>query len=229
MTLAAILSLSIFVTIGSSPVDPAFGPVPIPCGASAQEQNTPPSSQAKPESSTNPQPVAPASSPQPQNSPAPAKKRPHHKKTSTPDCSPSPAPLKPPGNTPNGTAGSTSATPGTAHSATPTTANAKNPCPPPKVVVKDGGSDEPTIELTRGTSEQQASQQRYTTEQLRTATEENLKKLSGRQLTASQQEMVTQIKQFMDQAKSAVADEDLERGHSLAMKAHLLSEELIKP
>ena len=98
-----------------------------------------------------------------------------------------------------------------------------------KVVVKDGGSDEPTIELTRGTSEQQASQQRYTTEQLRTATEENLKKLAGRQLTASQQEMVTQIKQFMEQAKSAVADEDLERGHSLAMKAHLLSEELLKP
>jgi hypothetical protein len=83
--------------------------------------------------------------------------------------------------------------------------------------------------LTRGTSEQQASQQRYTTEQLRAATEENLKKLAGRQLTPSQQDMVTQIKQFMDQAKSAVADQDLERGHSLAMKAHLLSEELLKP
>jgi hypothetical protein len=83
--------------------------------------------------------------------------------------------------------------------------------------------------LTRGTSEQQASQQRFTTEQLTTATEENLKKLAGRQMNASQQEMVSQIKQFMEQAKSAVADGDLERGHSLAMKADLLSEELLKP
>jgi hypothetical protein len=229
MTLAAILWLSFFVLSGSSAGGPAFASGPSLRESATQDQNTPPSSQAKPASTANPQPAAAASSPQPQNSPAPARKRPHHKKTSTPDCSPSPAPLKAPGATPNGTADSTSAGSRTVQSAPPPAANAKNPCPPAKVVVKDGGSDEPTIELTRGTSEQQASQQRYTTEQLRTATEENLKKLAGRQLTASQQEMVTQIKQFMEQAKSAVADEDLERGHSLAMKAHLLSEELLKP
>ncbi|MGB7600661.1 MAG: hypothetical protein WBM24_10180 [Candidatus Sulfotelmatobacter sp.] len=223
MTLAAILSLSFFILSGSTAGGPAFASPPSLRESATQDQNNPPAVQTKPAPPTNPQP-APATSPEPQDSPAPAKKRPHHKKTSTPDCSPAPAPLKPPGNTPNGTAG-----PGNAQSAPPASANTKNPCPPPKVVVKDGGSDEPTIELTRGTSEQQASQQRYTTEQLRTATEENLKKLAGRQLTASQQEMVTQIKQFMDQAKSAVADEDLERGHSLAMKAHLLSEELLKP
>jgi hypothetical protein len=229
MTLAAILSLSFFILSGSSAGGPAFGSPPSLRGPAIQDQNNQPVAQPKPAPTTNSQPTPSASSPQPQNSPVPAKKRPHHKKTSTPDCSPSPAPLKPPGSAPNGTAGPTSAAPGTAHSAPPTTANAKNPCPPPKVVVKDGGSDEPTIELTRGTSEQQASQQRYTTEQLRAATEENLKKLAGRQLTPSQQDMVTQIKQFMDQAKSAVADQDLERGHSLAMKAHLLSEELLKP
>jgi hypothetical protein len=228
MTLAAILSLSVFLMIGSGPADRAVGSLPILRRSATQNQNNPPVSQA-PTPATNPQPAPPAASPQPQNSPAPARKPPHHKKTSTPDCLPSPAPLKLPGTTPKGTAGSTSAGSGTGQSAPPPSANAKKPCPPAKVVVKNGGSDEPTIELTRGTSEQQASQQRYTTEQLRTATEENLKKLSGRQLTASQQEMVTQIKQFMEQAKSAVADEDLERGHSLAMKAHLLSEELLKP
>ncbi|MFY9790281.1 MAG: hypothetical protein WA474_21595 [Candidatus Sulfotelmatobacter sp.] len=228
MTLAAILWLSFFVLSGSSAGGPAFASGPSLRESATQDQNNPPAAQAKPAPTTNSQPT-PAASPQPQNSPAPAKKRAHHKKTSTPDCSPAPAPLKPPSATPNGTAGSTSAGSGTGQSAPPPAANAKNPCPPAKVVVKDGGSDEPTIELTRGTSEQQASQQRYTTEQLRTATEENLKKLAGRQLTPSQQEMVTQIKQFMEQAKSAVADEDLERGHSLAMKAHLLSEELLKP
>jgi hypothetical protein len=41
--------------------------------------------------------------------------------------------------------------------------------------------------------------------------------------------MVSQIKQFMEQSKAAVAAGDLERGHNLALKAHLLSDELVKP
>jgi hypothetical protein len=61
------------------------------------------------------------------------------------------------------------------------------------------------------------------------ATEENLKKLEGHQLNASQQEMVSQIKQFMEQSKKAVADGDVDRAHNLALKAHLLSDELLKP
>jgi len=61
------------------------------------------------------------------------------------------------------------------------------------------------------------------------ATDENLKKIEGRQLTASQQDMVNQVKEFIDQSKKAVATGHLERGHNLAQKAHLLSEELVKP
>ena len=103
------------------------------------------------------------------------------------------------------------------------------PCPPPKVIIKNGGTDEPVVALKGNTSEEQASQQRFTTEQLTTATEENLKKIAGRQLKPGEQEMVSQIKQFMEQAKSAIAAGDLGRGHNLAMKAHLLSDELVKP
>jgi hypothetical protein len=33
----------------------------------------------------------------------------------------------------------------------------------------------------------------------------------------------------MDQSKTAVAAGDLARGHNLAQKAHLLSQELLKP
>jgi hypothetical protein len=61
------------------------------------------------------------------------------------------------------------------------------------------------------------------------ATTENLKKLQGRQLPASQQDTVNQIKQFMEQSKTAVAAGDLERGNNLATKARLLSDELVKP
>lgn len=59
-------------------------------------------------------------------------------------------------------------------------------------------------------------------------TEENLKKIAGRQLSPSQQDMVTQIRQFMDQSKHAVGAGDLERARTLAWKAQLLSEELVK-
>ena len=105
---------------------------------------------------------------------------------------------------------------------------ASPPCPPPKKVIRNGGSEEPTIQLVGGTNADHASQQR-STEQLMAATDENLKKIEGRQLTASQQDMVNQVKEFIDQSKKAVATGHLERGHNLAQKAHLLSEELVKP
>ena len=60
-------------------------------------------------------------------------------------------------------------------------------------------------------------------------TEENLKKIAGRQLKPEQQDMVIQIRQYMEQSKSAVATGDLERARTLAWKAQLLSEELVKP
>jgi hypothetical protein len=61
------------------------------------------------------------------------------------------------------------------------------------------------------------------------ATETNLKKIADRQLTPTQQDMVTQIHEFMDQSKTAVQSGDLDRAHTLAWKAQLLSEELVKP
>lgn len=67
------------------------------------------------------------------------------------------------------------------------------------------------------------------TAQLAAATEENLKKIAGRPLTPSQQDTVSQIKEFMEQSKTAVAARDMQRGHNLAQKARLLSDELVKP
>jgi hypothetical protein len=64
----------------------------------------------------------------------------------------------------------------------------------------------------KGGTRQEASDQRSTAEQLSRATEENLKQIEGRELNPSQQEMVSQIKQFMEQSKAAVAAGDPERG-----------------
>jgi len=74
----------------------------------------------------------------------------------------------------------------------------------------------------------QASHQRQNATQLLASTDGNLKRISGRQLNSNQQAMVDQIHSFMQQAKDAIKDGDLQRGHNLAMKAHLLSDELLK-
>jgi len=166
-----------------------------------------PESQASGSSQTPAQPTsAPTQPPQDsadQSKPAP---KPHHrKKAGTPKCS-TDAPA-----------------PNSAKNSAPSTA-----CPPPKKVVRNGGSDEPAVQLTGGTTAEQALHQR-STEQLRLATEENLKKIEGRQLGPSQQDMKNQINQFMEQSQTAAAAGDLDRAHNLVLKAHLLSDELVKP
>jgi hypothetical protein len=91
--------------------------------------------------------------------------------------------------------------------------------------VHNGGSPEPSIQLTGGDAPPQAA----SATQLFGKTEENLKKIDAHSLSAGQQETVNQIHQFMDQSKAAVAAGDAERARTLALKAQMLSEELIKP
>jgi len=83
--------------------------------------------------------------------------------------------------------------------------------------------------LSGGPVGDQAAQQRNTANQMLTATQQNLKKIAGRTLTANQQDMVKQVQQFMDQSKAASATGDIDRARTLAWKAQLLSEELTKP
>ena len=241
MTLAAILVVC-FLSLGGPILDalsPGSGPGVGGSATRAQDQNSAatPQSQTAPAQGSNPGSASPTDQPRNSLSPAKpsAKKTRHRKKESVPNCSDSPAASSPADSgKPNAATAKRSTNPSsgnaqTAPSGTSGSTVAAKPCPPPKVVIKNGGSDEPTVELKGGTSEPQASQQRLSTEQLTSATQENLKKTAGRQLDPSQQETVNQTKQFMDQAKSAVAAGDVERGHNLAKKAYLLSEELLKP
>ena len=96
---------------------------------------------------------------------------------------------------------------------------------PTKTVVRKGGVDDPSLDLSAGDQEQN-SRQRETTHQLLIATDTNLKKASGKQLSSAQQETLKQIKSFMQDAKEAVAAGDMHRAHNLAVKANLLSAEL---
>jgi hypothetical protein len=213
MNLAAILTIYL-LSMGSP------GPgrsAPEVRGAAIQQPSKATTDPSTPQATQAPQPQpAPATTGSPSTTAAPAKpaaQPTRRRKKKTAPCSTSPAALNTtPGNA-TGTAGS---------------GTTSKPCPPPKKVVRNGGSEEPSIQLVGGTSDDHASQQR-STEQLTTATDENLKKIAGRQLTPAQQDMVNQVKQFMDQSKTAVAAGNPERGHNLAQKANLLSQELLKP
>jgi len=103
------------------------------------------------------------------------------------------------------------------------------PCPPPKVVVRNGGTAEGTVQLTGGTATAKNSPQRANTERLLASTEDELKTTAGRQLDSAQQETVKQIHQYTAQSKKALQAGDLELAHNLAVKAHLLADQLVKP
>lgn len=109
----------------------------------------------------------------------------------------------------------------------------KKPATPPsetpeKKVVRDGGTTDPVVQLAPGMSEEQASSQRQSTSQLLGATDANLKQISSRQLNASQQDSVSQIRKYMEQAKAAENTGDVQRAHNLASKALMLSDDLAK-
>jgi hypothetical protein len=100
---------------------------------------------------------------------------------------------------------------------------------PEKKVVKNGSTDEPTVDLSSGVNQQQASQQAKRADDLLASSDANLKKISGRQLSASQQDTVKQIQSYMDQAETAKKNGDMQRAYNLAVKANLLSAELAGP
>ena len=98
-----------------------------------------------------------------------------------------------------------------------------------KKIVPQGGTTDPDPQLAGGASGQKASQERSTSSQLLDRAEENLKKIASRQLTAAQKDEVAQVHEFMEQSKAAAADGDLDRAHTLAWKAQMLSDELLSP
>jgi hypothetical protein len=99
---------------------------------------------------------------------------------------------------------------------------------PEKKVVRNGGTADPVVQLAPGMSEEQASSQRQSTSELLSATDANLKQISSRQLNSTQQDSVSQIRKYIEQAKAAEKAGDVQRAHNLASKAVMLSDDLAK-
>jgi hypothetical protein len=75
---------------------------------------------------------------------------------------------------------------------------------------------------------QEAARRRQNAEQLLGVTDEQLKQMAERTLSAPQQQTAAQIRNYMDGARSALKEGDVRRASTLAEKAHLLAEDLAK-
>ena len=192
--------------------------------AQTQEQSSAPPTPNPPTASkpADSEPASARKSPD-KNQPKASRSRWHKKKAAPSSCNTTPPSAPPDASTP------TTAAPADANAGSTTSSGASTNCPPSKVIVRQGGATEPSIQLAGSTNGNQASIQRETANQMLDSTQENLKKIAGRQLTSSQQDMVNQIQQFVKQSKDAVTAGNFDRARTLAWKAQLLSEELAKP
>ncbi len=120
---------------------------------------------------------------------------------------------KPAGSTNGGTSASTPSAPNGTQSQSS------------KVVVQQGGEQSSGQISAAGPDDDSRSLQ--TIEELLQSTDSNLRSIS-RQLSDNELAMVEQIRTYMAQARTATTDGDLTRANNLALKAHLLSDELVK-
>jgi hypothetical protein len=113
-------------------------------------------------------------------------------------------------------------------------ANAANTPPAPatqpgdtasqKVVISPGADS--TQSIAAAIPHTDDLHQKQTTAQLLQSTEDNLRTVNNP--NSDQQAMISQIRNFLAQARQAQTDNDLVRAHNLALKAHLLSDELVR-
>jgi outer membrane biosynthesis protein TonB len=103
--------------------------------------------------------------------------------------------------------------------APPATANTTKPATPP--VNGDTG------QLTASLSAPEAIRKRQDTAQLLAGTDNELKSIT-RALTVEEQNIVLQIRGYMQQSQKADRDGDLELASNLAKKAKLLADDLVK-
>jgi hypothetical protein len=99
---------------------------------------------------------------------------------------------------------------------------------PRRIVVREGGATEPAEQIMPGMTPVEAARQRQNAEQWLASTDDQLKRLAERTLDARQQDTVGQIRNYMEGARTALQEGDVRRASTLAQKAHLLAEDLVK-
>jgi hypothetical protein len=105
---------------------------------------------------------------------------------------------------------------------------AKN-TPPKKVIPAEKAEPTPpsTGQISPGPTPADAAHSQTSTDQLLQGAEANVNGIT-RQLSKEEEGMRAQIREFIKQSRTATTENDLARAHTLAVKARLLSDELVK-
>ena len=101
---------------------------------------------------------------------------------------------------------------------------------PPKTVVQAEKTEPPPIpmgQISPGPTPADPTHSQTSTDQLLQGAEANLNSIT-RQLSKDEEAMRTQIKEFINQSRKATTENDPARAHNLAVKARLLSDDLVK-
>jgi hypothetical protein len=85
----------------------------------------------------------------------------------------------------------------------------------------------PPGQISPGPTPADAAHSQTSTDQLLQGAETNLNGIT-RQLSKDEETMRAQIREFIKQSRNATAENDLARAHTLAVKARLMSDELLK-
>lgn len=91
----------------------------------------------------------------------------------------------------------------------------------------DNSDVPPPVQITPGPTPADTAHTQTSTDQLLQGAEANLNGIT-RQLSKDEEAMRAQSRDFIKQSHNALAENDLARAHTLAVKARLLSDELIK-
>ncbi|HZU29975.1 MAG TPA: hypothetical protein VFB79_02600 [Candidatus Angelobacter sp.] len=108
----------------------------------------------------------------------------------------------------------------------PSTEVARN-TPPKKVIQEPAKPETPPVGQISPGPTPASTHDQASTEQLLQSAESNLNGIK-RQLTPEEENMRAQIKEFISQSHKATAENDPARAHTLAVKARLLSDDLVK-
>jgi hypothetical protein len=95
-------------------------------------------------------------------------------------------------------------------------------------VVREGGAREPAAQIESDITPAEATRERQNAERLLGSADGQLRQLTGRALNSQQKETIGQIRNYMQGARSALKEGDVRRAGTLAEKAQLLAEDLVK-
>lgn len=107
---------------------------------------------------------------------------------------------------------------------TPVEVAKSTPPEPPRIVIQESGSSAQSGQAGTGAP----GDDNQATQQLLDSTDINIRNIEKRQLSANEHSTLAQIKDYAAQSRQAIKDGDLVRAHNLAVKAHLLSDDLAK-